>query len=150
MSQLHLNVPLLLLQFLLLHPGRNHRSDELLPLPAPGMDTSHVVLKPLLYTADHMGAGESRAIFLHHICKVSLPTNSSQTPGAHQCSKAHQLIPQDTGSSPRDVLKPSLILPIGMLFFGLPHSLSFPAYRSQVKRISRRVNFWLYLLIHQL
>ena len=45
-SQLRLNVPLLLLQLLLFHPGRNHRSDELLPLHALGLDPSHIVLKP--------------------------------------------------------------------------------------------------------
>lgn len=59
-SQLCLNVPLLLLQLLLLHPGRNHRSDELLPLHAPGLDPSHIVLKPHLCIADHLSMGELR------------------------------------------------------------------------------------------
>lgn len=146
MSQLHLNVPLLLLQLLLFHPGRNHRSDELLLLHAPGLDPSHIVQKLHHCIADHLATGGSREIFLHHICKVPLPTNSSQTLGAHQCSRAHQLIPQDTSSSPRDVPKPSLILPIGTLFFGLLHSLSISPHCSQVKCISRRMNFtYLYI-----
>lgn len=56
-SQLHLNIPLLLLQVLLLHPGRNDRSDELLPCHAPGLDPSLVMLKPHLCVAHHLGRG---------------------------------------------------------------------------------------------
>lgn len=63
-SQLHLNVPLLLLQLLLFHPGRNHRNDELLPLHAPGLDLSHIVLMPQLCIADQLGMGGSREIFI--------------------------------------------------------------------------------------
>lgn len=59
-------------------------------------------------------------------------------------------IPQDAGSSPIDFLKSSLIPPVGKLFWGLPHFLSFTAYCLQVKCVERQVNFWFYLLVHQL
>lgn len=57
-SQLRLNVPLLFLQLLLFHPGKNHRTDELLPFHAPVLDPSHIMrLKPHLCIAHHLGRG---------------------------------------------------------------------------------------------
>lgn len=125
-SQLHLNVPLLLLQLLLLHPGRNHRSDELLPLHAPGLDPSHIVVKPHLRIADHVGTvSRDKSSSITSIRFPSTQTHhrtwvliSAQRPTSSYLRMLAVL--PETSSSPLSSQQ------LGNHFFGLPCSLVLP------------------------
>lgn len=89
------------------------------------------------------GPGGPGEISLHPVCKVSLPTSSSQTMGAHQCSAN---TPGSSQRCPQALSHP----PSGALVLWAATLSLLTAYCSQVKCTSRWVNFGLYLLVHQL